>query len=249
MQYGICALSIVPLRITADEGSAMGSQLLYGEYFKITDQRKHWFQARLAHDGTEGWVRRDQVREITEKDYRSLEAMPIRPCAQDLVAIVEQDNGSTLPVVLGATICNGLLPGHFVGSLSPTEPRKKTIMDHALRYLNAPYLQGGRSPFGIDSGGLAQMAYRLSGHPIARTAMEQAKQGQALSFIEECEAGDLAFFDNKDGEIDHVGIIMPENYIIHAYGKVRIDRLDHTGIFNPELGTYTHPLRVIKKVV
>jgi uncharacterized protein YfaT (DUF1175 family) len=42
-----------------------------------------------------------------------------------------------------------------------------------------------------------------------------------LSFIEESEPGDLAF-DNEEGRITHVGIIM-ENYIIHASGKVTID--------------------------
>jgi cell wall-associated NlpC family hydrolase len=49
------------------------------------------------------------------------------------------------------------------------------------------------------------------------------QQGEALSFIEESEPGDLAFFDNEEGTIIHVGIIMADNYIIHASGKVRID--------------------------
>ena len=84
---------------------------------------------------------------------------------------------------------------------------------------------------------------------IFRTAAQQATQGRALSFIEESEAGDLAFFDNNDGVIDHVGIIMENNYVIHVNGKVRIDRIDHTGIFNTELRTYTHQLRVIKKMI
>ncbi len=93
------------------------------------------------------------------------------------------------------------------------------------------------------------MVYRINGHRLLRNAAEQATQGEALSFIEESEAGDLAFFDNKEGAIHHVGIIMNDNYIIHAHGKVRIDRLDHTGIFNTELGRYSHQLRVIKKIL
>jgi cell wall-associated NlpC family hydrolase len=59
----------------------------------------------------------------------------------------------------------------------------------------------------------------------------------------------LAFFDNEEGAIIHVGIIMENNYIIHASGKVRVDRLDHLGIFNPETQKHTHKLRVIKKII
>ena len=93
------------------------------------------------------------------------------------------------------------------------------------------------------------MVYKLKGYKLLRETVQQATQGEALSFIEESEPGDLAFFDNSEGEIIHVGIIMKDNYIIHAHGKVKIDRLDHTGIYNAETKTYTHKLRVIKKIV
>jgi cell wall-associated NlpC family hydrolase len=92
------------------------------------------------------------------------------------------------------------------------------------------------------------MVYKLCGIKLFRDASQQALQGQGLSFIEEAEPGDLAFFDNDEGQIIHVGIIMKNNYIIHAHGKVRIDRLDHTGIFNTEIKNYTHKLRVIKQL-
>jgi cell wall-associated NlpC family hydrolase len=116
-------------------------------------------------------------------------------------------------------------------------------------YLNAPYLWGGKTPFGIDCSGFTQMVYRLNGYSILRDASQQATQGEALSFIEESEPGDLAFFDNEEGTIIHVGIMMENNYIIHASGKVRIDRLDHLGIYNAETNRHTHKLRVIKKII
>jgi cell wall-associated NlpC family hydrolase len=115
--------------------------------------------------------------------------------------------------------------------------------------LNAPYLWGGKTPFGIDCSGFTQMVYKLNGYHLSRDASQQATQGEALSFIEESEPGDLAFFDNEEGNIIHVGIIMENNYIIHASGKVRVDRLDHLGIFNPETQKHTHKLRVIKKII
>ena len=118
-----------------------------------------------------------------------------------------------------------------------------------MLFLNSPYLWGGRTPFGIDCSGFTQMVYRLCGHHILRDAKEQANQGEVLSFIEESEAGDLAFFDNEEGNIIHVGIIMNDYQIIHAHGKIRIDTLDHSGIYNVDLQTHTHKLRVIKKII
>ena len=115
-------------------------------------------------------------------------------------------------------------------------------------YLNAPYLWGGRSPLGIDCSGFTQMVYRLQGINLPRDAYQQAHIGTTLSFVDESEPGDLAFFDNKDGEIVHVGIILEENHIIHASGKVRIDRIDQQGIFNSEIGSHTHKLRLIKSI-
>jgi cell wall-associated NlpC family hydrolase len=154
-----------------------------------------------------------------------------------------------LPVVIGSSVFGMQKLGfefeinHNDGTLN-----KQNIVPAALLYLNSPYLWGGKSPFGIDCSGLTQMVYKICGIKLYRDASEQALQGQSLSFIEEAIPGDLAFFDNEEGQIIHVGIIMKNNYIIHAHGKVRIDRLDHTGIFNPELKTYTHKLRVIKQI-
>ena len=126
---------------------------------------------------------------------------------------------------------------------------KESLIDTALLYLNSPEVKGGRSPFGIDADGFSQMVYRTIGILLKRRSDQQASQGTPLSFIEESEPGDLAFFDGPDGVINHVGLIMGDNYIIHCDGRVRIDRLDHTGIFNTELRKYTHPLRVIVRVV
>nr|MCU0352093.1 C40 family peptidase [Flavobacterium sp.] len=90
---------------------------------------------------------------------------------------------------------------------------------------------------------------KINGYSLFRDASQQANQGEALSFIEESEPGDLAFFDNEEGKIIHVGIVLENNYIIHASGKVRIDRLDHLGIYNAETNRHTHKLRVLKKII
>ncbi|HLT32770.1 MAG TPA: C40 family peptidase [Aquaticitalea sp.] len=249
MQYGICNLSIVPLRLDPSDTSELVSQVLYGEFFKVLDQRKSWSKIRLAYDKYEGWVDNKQYLEISHEDYISLKNSILK-LSSDLVEFVQDENGKLLTISLGS-ILNGLNLLHhtFDGNLEQNNKSKGNLLNTALNYLNAPYLWGGKTPFGIDCSGFTQMVYKLNGYQLLRDACQQATQGIALSFIEESEPGDLAFFDNEDGKIVHVGIIMEDNHIIHAHGKVRIDRLDHTGIFNTDKKLYTHKLRVIKKII
>ena len=92
------------------------------------------------------------------------------------------------------------------------------------------------------------MTYRINGHFIPRDASQQVGLGETLSFIEESQAGDLAFFDDDEGKIIHVGILLENNYILHSHGKVKIDRIDQTGIYNSDIQKHSHKLRIIKKI-
>ncbi|MCM4157385.1 C40 family peptidase [Gramella sp. AN32] len=249
MQYGICHLSIVPVRTAANHMSDMTSQLLYGEYFKVLEERQHWSRIRNNFDGFEGWVHNHQYRKIEEVDFENLEKDQLK-IASDLVEYIADENQVLMSIPLGAQLnyCNKL-KHHFEGNSTSEIKNKGQLLETALLYLNAPEFYGGKTPFGIDSSGFTQMVYKLNGYKIKRTASEQAKEGEALSFIEESEPGDLVFFDDNEGVIDHVGIIMQDHYVIHVDGKVRMDRIDHSGIFNMEYQKHTHKLRVIKKII
>jgi len=242
-------LSIVPLRLEPSDTSELVSQVLYGEHFKVLEQRKAWSKIRIAFDNYEGWIDNKQYQEISETEYRSLENSPCL-LSNELIEYVHDENNLLITVPLGASLqpLSLLNHTHDGENISGKQPKRKLI-ETALLYLNSPYLWGGKTPFGIDCSGFSQMVYKLNGHKLLRDAYQQATQGEALSFIEESEPGDLAFFDNAEGNIIHVGIIMEDNYIIHAHGKVRIDRLDHSGIYNVDKRIHTHKLRVIKKVI
>ena len=249
MKYAICNLSIVPLRAEAADSSEMVTQVLYGESFKVLEERKKWSRIRLDFDKYEGWIDNKQFVFLTEESHSQLKnQQPI--LTEDLVDMVQTEENQMLSVIMGSTL-NGLsfLNHRFEGRNFQDVYSKERFIETALLYLNSPYLWGGKTPFGIDCSGFTQMVYKLNGYKLLRNASQQATQGEALSFIEESEPGDLAFFDNADGAIVHVGIIMEDHYIIHAHGKVRIDRLDHTGIFNYEKNKHTHKLRVIKRIV
>lgn len=249
MQYGICNLSIVPLRIEPNDPSELVSQVLYGELFKVLEQRKSWSRIRLAFDKYEGWIDNKQYLEISEDAYKNIRQQD-HILSTDLIEYIQDKEHRLYTVPLGSSL-NGLhlLEHTFDGNSVTSKQDKSQLIKTAFTYLNTPYLWGGKTPFGIDCSGFTQMVYKLNGYAILRDASQQATQGQALSFIEESEPGDLAFFDNSEGQIVHVGIIMENNYIIHAHGKVRIDRLDHSGIYNVDKKTHTHKLRVIKKII
>lgn len=249
MQYGICHLSVVSLRSESNNRSELVSQVLYGEHFKVLEKRKKWSKIRLGFDKYEGWIDNKQYVEITENQYKELQDNECN-YASDLVEFIENESGQLLPIVIGSVLSGiHLLEHKHDGNTVKGKQGKANILNTAFLYLNAPHLWGGKTPFGIDCSGFTQMVYKLNGYRLLRNASQQATQGEALSFIEESEPGDLAFFDDAEGNIVHVGIIMKDNYIIHAYGEVRVDRLDHSGIYNVDKNTHTHKLRVIKKII
>ena len=252
--FGICNLAIIPLRIEPNDRSETVSQVLFGEHFIVLENQKQWTRIRLAYDDYEGWIDTKQYLLISESDFLKLSEEPI-VLNGDLVEYVSDNDSVLMPIPLGASISflkyqsvnsnNFEFEGLQVSGIKS----KANVITTSFMYLNAPYLWGGKTPFGIDCSGFTQMVYKLNGYHLLRDASQQALQGEALSFIEESEPGDLAFFDNEEGKIIHVGIIMDNNYIIHSSGKVRIDRLDHLGIYNAETNRHTHKLRVIKKYI
>ena len=252
--FGVCNLSIIPLRIEPSDRSEIVSQVLFGEHFEILEQNKQWVKIKLKFDNYEGWVDAKQFQNITKIQFENLSEEPI-VLNSDLIEYIITPNNSLMPIPLGSSLSflnhkdinvdNFDFEGTKINGVKP----KSNLINTSFMYLNAPYLWGGKTPFGIDCSGFTQMVYKLNGYHLLRDASQQSVQGEALSFIEESEPGDLAFFDNEEGKIIHVGIIMDDNYIIHASGKVRIDRLDHLGIYNADVNRHTHKLRVIKKII
>jgi cell wall-associated NlpC family hydrolase len=256
MDYGICNLSIVPLRSEPSNKAELVSQIVFGEHFKVLETRKEWSKIRLAFDKYEGWIDNKQYFVISKEDYSDLDKQqPV--LAGNLVDYITDSAGVLSLITLGAPLPNfkdatlsiGASKYQYEGAHVEGQHPKTQLLNTAFLFLNTPYLWGGKTPFGIDCSGFTQMVYKLNGYGLLRDASQQATQGETLSFIEESEPGDLAFFDNQEGVITHVGIIMKDNYIIHAHGKVRIDRLDHSGIYNVDSKRHTHKLRVIKKII
>jgi len=254
MKYGLSNLSIIPVRSEATDLSEMVNQILFGEQYKIIESRKKFSKIRLAHDKYEGWICNKQLLEIDKVDYDNLLSSE-KNYTTDVLDIIKSDSfqtivmGSVLPKIQDSIFKFNNTDYTFEGLTVNGKQAKEILITNAMMYLNSPYLWGGRTPFGIDCSGLSQTVYRLNGIDLPRDANDQSEVGTTLSFVEESEPGDLAFFDNEEGKIVHVGIILENNHVIHASGKVRIDRIDQQGIFNTDLGNHTHKLRLIKQVI
>jgi len=253
----ICPLSQVPVRVEPSDRSEMVTQILFGETFSILEERGNWLLVRIHLDNYEGWIDRKQSMQVTD-EFIEKTKISSNHIITDKTAVCYCKNDSTflllgkgcrLPLSTGSTFHLG---HNIYTTISKTKaiPKKfsaSKVASTALDYMNVPYLWGGRSIMGVDCSGLVQVVYHMCGLDLPRDSSQQAGKGNAIDFVDEALPGDLAFFDNPAGEIIHVGIIIGPGKILHASGQVKIDKIDHNGIFNTEQGIYTHSLRIIKR--
>lgn len=233
----IASVSVVPVRAENSDRAEIVTQLLFGESCDILEVDKNWTKIKIHFDGYEGWVDTKQVSPISDADFTKRKTKTVTESF-----INYQHNGEKTLLSIGSEIESD--SQEDTENNFDTENLKKT----ALEFLNVPYLWGGRSFFGIDCSGFTQIVYKVNGIQLPRDAYQQAELGEVLDFIEEVEIGDLAFFENEEGRIIHVGIMLENQKIIHAHGKVRIDDLDCIGIFNKDQNKHTHKLRFVKRI-
>lgn len=232
----------------------MVNQLLFGDSFNILDEHENWIKISTLHDNYEGWVERNQVDLLARNESNSAAKHNIVFSA---TATIKNVLGQSLTILQGSSVSilddeihtgenSYTLENGIIGE--PMLFDQQNIIKIASTYLGCPYLWGGRSPFGIDCSGLVQIVFKMVNKLLPRDAWQQAlHEGEFIDLIAEAKAGDVAFFDNEEGNIIHVGILAGEGRIIHASGQVRVDLIDHQGIYNHQTRKYTHKLRIIKR--
>lgn len=255
MEFEICVVPVMPLRAEPSHKSEMASQLIFGECGIVLDRNDDgWVKIRNQYDHYEGWVTQNQLTPIEEDLYHE----PTEEYTSDYLAVIDF-SGHPMHIPLGSFlkgIRHGEMKwGKYTATFqdTPLKPGEAPITDKQIRqmafqFLNTPYLWGGRSIFGVDCSGFTQSVYRLLGKVLPRDAYMQARCGEELKSDQKPHCGDLAFFKTGEGKITHVGLMLNDFEIIHAAGKVRVDKLDDYGIMNVDTGSHSHQLAFIRTI-
>lgn len=228
-----CSVMVSPMRAENSEKSEMVSQILYGETCEILETEGNFTKIKMDFDGYEGWVNSSVLKKQNTEISKNL-------VTQNFGVFDVEGTRSLLSIGSEVTF----VPENHIDDKNLRE----SIVETAKKFLNVPFLWGGRSFFGIDDSGFVQLIYKVHGINLPRDPEQQALLGTSRDFVEESEAGDLAFFEDAEGKIIHVGLVLSPFEIIHANGKVRIDALDFSGIYNAEQNKHTHKLRFVKTV-
>lgn len=234
MEKYYCSVSVSPIRAEVSEKSEMTSQILYGETCEIIKTEGLYSKIKMDFDGYEGWVNSSVLKKENSEISKNL--------VTQNYGVFDLPDGRNL-LSLGSEVA--FETENFLNNNNIRE----SLVESAKKFINVPYLWGGRSYFGIDCSALVQLVYKIHGIALPRDADKQAELGEARDFVEESEPGDLAFFEDETGFISHVGLVLSPFELIHASGKVRIDSLDFSGIYNAEKNKHTHKLRMVKTVI
>lgn len=253
MELYICENVFVPLRSGPSHKSEMLSQILFGEKFTVVEKSGSWMKIETLFDRYPGWIDMNHLQHSFDEENSHGHVL-------NSALLCYKNDKTKMVLEAGCEIFNPDFEDKifFVGKNVYTTGSEfsksyistnESITDTAMKFINSPYIWGGRIPSGIDCSGFTQLIYKVHGVAIPRDSWQQAEQGKNIDFIDETEPGDLVFFDNERGRISHVGMIKSRGLVIHASGRVRIDSIDHQGIFKPEISGYSHKLRAIRRIL
>jgi gamma-D-glutamyl-L-lysine dipeptidyl-peptidase len=258
IDYGVCRLSVVPMRNEPAHKSEQVSQLLFGEHYEVADvsKGKEWLKVVMYYDQCEGWIDARQHHTITKEYYDYINRADFKITTDVATSILYNKSsllilmGSIIPIT-GSELFKMEEQFAFNGDSKSLGIKRDAefLQTIAQKYLNSPYMWGGKSPFGIDASGFVQMVFKISGYRLGRTLQEQMRHGKEIIGLENAIPGDLLFLSALDEKSQHIGIFLDREKVIHCHGKVRVDYINEEGILNLDTKVYTHSLARIRRVL
>jgi cell wall-associated NlpC family hydrolase len=204
-----------PVRAEPAPDAPLVTEALMGERVTIYDfNDEGWAWGQLTDDGYVGWLPASALLAPQAKPTHKVTALrtlvfpgpsiklpPVvtPPLGARLTVLREQDRFAVSPA--------GFLPARH---LAPLDHRETDFVAVAGRFLGVPYLWGGKTNYGLDCSGLAQVALNACGIPCPRDSdMIERQMGHAID-LTQARRGDLVFWKG------HMAIVRDAAAIVHA---------------------------------
>ncbi len=228
------------------EESRFASQLVtqgtMWDIAEVLDKNGDWIKLRTP-DGYEAWSQNFSTLDLNEDMEKMIASLPRLMIHTPFLPIYDKPEmgaprkavaaiGAAFPYLKkNGHIYEVLMPDGSTGYLEQkpldvSDPRD-IILCVAGKLLGCSYFWGGKTENGCDCSGLTQMCFNVAGLSLPRDASQQIKILKDHPVNKNAaKPGDLAFFQNDNGNITHVAIMRRTPEFIHSSGEVKLNSFD-----------------------
>ncbi|THV24171.1 NlpC/P60 family protein [Peteryoungia ipomoeae] len=220
-QPAMIAAPVVPLRPRPDLTAGIDTELLIGEAVGVLERKDGFAWVKAASDGYVGYLPESALAPSQQPTHVVCVPRTFVYSGADLKFPMRRalSMGSRLSIV-GEIETRGMLYLLLSNGDAVIARHLRALSDAPLgdyvhvaaRFIETPYLWGGKSAFGIDCSGLVQLSMAMVGEAAPRDSDMQAEKLGIVIERDALRRGDLVFWKG------HVAIMEDERTLLHANG-------------------------------